>query len=377
MTEKANHPNIVRPGNAQHIGARSEQQDSFGFSAFDDAEFVKHAGFLCVVADGMGGLAMGKESSDTAVRTFLTTYEAKEPDEKIAEVMDRALHAANRAVTRRAAEAGVEGEAGTTLVAVAIHGGKLYRAAAGDSRIYLFRQGTLRQLTTDYNYGRVLDRMVAKGEISRSEADSHPSRAALTSYLGKQDLDDYDQPADPPLELLPGDKILLASDGLFGFLPTEEIIRLLAAEPQPAAEALVQATIGRQSPYQDNITVAVLGYDLPPVTPPADTQRRDSEPKSTVAARAKKKDAAPQKASGTGKWAKIVLLILGLAIAGFFGGRYFGEQGLKEAAPAAVSDKPAQGPATDKKTEQAPEKSTGKTPEKTLEKTDKAAPPAK
>ena len=122
MTEKANHPNIVRPGNAQHIGARSEQQDSFGFSAFDDAEFVKHAGFLCVVADGMGGLAMGKESSDTAVRTFLTTYEAKEPDEKIAEVMDRALHAANRAVTRRAAEAGVEGEAGTTLVAVAIHG---------------------------------------------------------------------------------------------------------------------------------------------------------------------------------------------------------------------------------------------------------------
>ena len=373
MTEKANHPNIVRPGNAQHIGARSEQQDSFGFSAFDDAEFVKHAGFLCVVADGMGGLAMGKESSDTAVRTFLTTYEAKEPDEKIAEVMDRALHAANRAVTRRAAEAGVEGEAGTTLVAVAIHGGKLYRAAAGDSRIYLFRQGTLRQLTTDYNYGRVLDRMVAKGEISRSEADSHPSRAALTSYLGKQDLDDYDQPADPPLELLPGDKILLASDGLFGFLPTEEIIRLLAAEPQPAAEALAQATIGRQSPYQDNITVAVLGYDLPPVTPPADTQRRDSEPKSTVAARAKKKDAAPQKASGTGKWAKIVLLILGLAIAGFFGGRYFGEQGLKEAAPAAVSDKPAQGPATDKKTEPAPEKSTGKTPEKT----DKAAPPAK
>ena len=199
----------------------------------------------------------------------------------------------------------------------------------------------------------------------------------MTSYLGKQDLDDYDQPADPPLELLPGDKILLASDGLFGFLPTEEIIRLLAAEPQPAAEALVQATIGRQSPYQDNITVAVLGYDLPPVTPPADTQRRDSEPKSTVAARAKKKDAAPQKASGTGKWAKIVLLILGLAIAGFFGGRYFGEQGLKEAAPAAVSDKPAQGSATDKKTEQAPEKSTGKTPEKTLEKTDKAAPPAK
>ena len=372
MTDKSTHPNIVVPGNAQHIGARSEQQDSFGFSAFDDAEFVKHGGFLCVVADGMGGLALGKESSDTAVRTFLTTYEAKEPAEPIAEVMDRALHAANRAVNRRAAAAGVEGEAGTTVVAVAIHDGKLYRAAAGDSRIYLYRQGTLRQLTVDYNYGRVLDRMLAKGEISRGEADSHPSRAALTSYLGKPDLDDYDHPTDPPLELLPGDKILLASDGLFGFLPTEEIIRLLAAEPQPAAEALIQATVGRQSPYQDNITVAVLGYDLPPATPPADTQRRDAEPKSTVAARAKK-EASPQKTAGTGKWTKIVLLVLVLAIAGFFGGRFLGEQGLKKAAPAAVTDQPAQSPATDKQTEQPPDKPAAKTPDKPA----KPAPAAK
>jgi len=369
MTDEATRPRIVIPGNAQHIGARNEQQDSFGFSAFDDSEFVSHAGFLSVVADGMGGLALGKDSSATAVRTFLATYEAKEPAEKISAVMDRGLHAANRAVNRQAAAAGVEGEAGTTLVAVVIHDGKLYRVAAGDSRIYLYRQGNLRQLTTDYNYGRILDRMVKKGEISAAEADSHPSRAALTSYLGKQELDDYDQPADPPLELMPGDKILLASDGLFGFLPEEEIVRLLAADPQPAAEALVQATIERQSPYQDNITVAVLGYELPPPKPLAETQRRHSEPKATVAAGAKK-ETSPKKSAGIGKWTKVALLVLALALAGFFGGRYFGEQGLKKEPPAAVGEQPDQGRETKGKTEKLPEKAPDKTP-------DKAATPAK
>ena len=377
MTDEATRSRIVIPGNAQHIGARNEQQDSFGFSAFDAAEFVSHAGFLSVVADGMGGLALGKDSSATAVRTFLATYEAKEPAEKIPAVLDRGLHAANRAVNRQAAAAGVEGEAGTTLVAVVIHDGKLYRVAAGDSRIYLYRQGNLRQLTTDYNYGRILDRMVEKGEIGAAEAESHPSRAALTSYLGKAELDDYDQPADPPLELMPGDKILLASDGLFGFLPEEEIARLLAADPQPAAEALVQATIERQSPYQDNITVAVLGYDLPPVKPLAETQRRHSEPKSTVAA-GPKKDAPPKKPTGIGKWAKVALLVLALALAGFFGGRYFGEQGLKKEPPAAVGEQPDPGRETKGKTEKLPEKAPEKAPEKTPDKTpDKAVTPVK
>ena len=373
MTDEATHPRIVIPGNAQHIGARNEQQDSFGFSAFDDAEFVTHAGFLSVVADGMGGLALGKDSSATAVRTFLATYEAKEPTEKISAVMDRGLHAANRAVNRQAAAAGVEGEAGTTLVAVVIHDGKLYRVAAGDSRIYLYRQGDLRQLTTDYNYGRILDRMVKKGEIGAAEADSHPSRAALTSYLGKSELDDYDQPTDPPLELMPGDKILLASDGLFGFLPEEEILRLLAADPQPAAEALVQATIERQSPYQDNITVAVLGYNLPASKPLAETQRRHSEPKATVAAKTKK-EPAPKKPSGMGKWTKIALLVLALALVGFFGGRYYGEQGLKHETPAAVGEQPVQGRETKGKTEKTPEKALEKTPDKIP---DKAVTPAK
>ena len=327
MTDVAASLQKVIPGNAQHIGARSEQQDSFGFSAFDDAGFVQHAGVLAVVADGMGGLALGKDSSAAAVQTFLAIYATKEPEEKIADVLDRALHSANRAVNRRAAQAGVEGEAGTTLVAAVIYEGKFFRISAGDSRIYHFRDGRLRQITTDYNYGRILDKMVEKGEMSAAEASSHPSRAALTSYLGKEAVDDYDHPSDLSLELVSGDKILLASDGLFGFLQEEEIVRLMEAEPQTAAEALVHETVAKQSPYQDNVTVAILGYDLPPAKPLAETQiRRDETVMKTDPKAEPSRSQKSGSPSGKGKWLKIAVILLALAAAGFLGGKYFGEQ---------------------------------------------------
>lgn len=334
MTDATETLQLIIPGNAQDIGARGEQQDSFGFSSFDDVNFIRHGGILAVVADGMGGMALGKDSSETAVKTVLSVYADKKPDEKISEVLDRCLHAANRAVNRRAAEAGVQGEAGTTLVAAVIHDGVLYRAGAGDSRIYLFRQGHLRQITTDYNFGRVLDRMAEKGEIERQEAESHPARAALTSYLGKEEVDEYDQPDEVSIELLPGDKILLASDGLFGFLPEGEIARLLELFPQQAAESLVAATLARKAPYQDNVTVAVLGYDLPPPVPLAETERRSGEPEKTVSTKHQ-----PQQAAKSHKWLKIALVFLTLAVAAFIGGRYFGEQTM-QGFPAATKAKP-------------------------------------
>jgi len=341
----------VTPGNAQHVGARSEQQDSFGFSDFDDLDFVAHAGVLAIVADGMGGLAMGRDSSATAVQTFLSSYAAKEPDEKIAAVMERSLHAANRAVNRKAAEAGVEGDAGTTLVAVAIYQGLLYRISAGDSRIYLYRDGALQQLTTDYNYGRVLDRMVERGEISLAEAASHPSRAALTSYLGKAEVDEYDLPSDPPLTLKPGDKVLLASDGLFGFLTEAEIVQQMNQDPQHAAEALVQATIDQQKPYQDNVTVAILGYQLPPPVPLADTQLRKAEPPLTVA------DKPHTKKTGS-SILKVTVLLVVLAVAAFWGGRHF----------AGMAEKADNGNSTEKSLEKQTGKPEVKPPEKPAEK---------
>ena len=69
------------PANAQHIGARHSQQDSFGFADPDDAAFIQHGGFLAIVCDGMGGMEHGDLAGRTAVRTFLEAYGRKTPQE--------------------------------------------------------------------------------------------------------------------------------------------------------------------------------------------------------------------------------------------------------------------------------------------------------
>jgi hypothetical protein len=203
--------------------------------------------------------------------------------------------------------------------------------------------------------------MVEHGEISLSEAASHPSRAALTSYLGKAEVDEYDLPSDPPLTLKPGDKVLLASDGLFGFITEAEIARHLAKDPQHAAEALVHATIDQQKPYQDNVTVAILGYELPPPIPLADTQIRKTEPALTVAEK-------PHKKKNSGMIFKVAMLLTILAVAAFWGGRYFFESTATFPAPAKVTDKPDSGKPVDKLPEQPIVKPVQKAEEKPLEK---------
>jgi len=78
-------------GNAQHIGSRSQQQDAFGFSDPAEQEFVAHAGFLGIVADGVGGLTHGSEASQSAVRAFLQAYRLKSPEESIVSALSRCL----------------------------------------------------------------------------------------------------------------------------------------------------------------------------------------------------------------------------------------------------------------------------------------------
>ncbi|MSQ47755.1 MAG: serine/threonine-protein phosphatase [Deltaproteobacteria bacterium] len=198
------------PANAQHVGARHEQQDAFGFTDIDQATFVAHGGVLAVVADGMGGLEMGGPSSRCAVHTILTTYAAKSPEVPISEVLARALQHANASVLRLADEAGYRGGVGTTVVAAVIHKGELHWVAVGDSRLYLYRQGELTQLTSDHSFAVELDRAVERGDLTQEEANRHPERRSLTSYVGIPVLHAIE--ASPtPLLLQSGDRILLCA----------------------------------------------------------------------------------------------------------------------------------------------------------------------
>lgn len=265
---------IVFPGNSQHIGARSSQQDAFGFSDKDDFAFVAHGGVLAVVADGMGGMSNGGEASHLAVRAFLHAYMAKPADETVPTAMLRALEEANQVVITLSHQVGEE-NVGTTLVAAVIHDDALHWVSVGDSRLYLWRNGQLTQLSEDHIYANDLDRDAASGNISREDAENHPERHSLTSYLGLTPLDliDHNLKSFP---LLPGDRLLLCSDGLYAALEEIEIIPLFEHEAQQTAEDLVALVLAKDRPSQDNLTIAILACESDSV--PATTLAREIMP---------------------------------------------------------------------------------------------------
>lgn len=247
---------IVHPGNCQHIGARSSQQDAFGFSDKDDLAFVAHGGVLAVVADGMGGMASGGEASHSAVRAFLHAYMAKQADIDIPQALMQALGEANRAVLALSDDVGEE-DVGTTLVAAVVHGNVLHWVSVGDSRLYLWRSGQFVQLTQDHIYANELDHDAANGNISREEAENHPERHSLTSYLGLNLLDLVDCNMEP-FPLSEGDRILLCSDGFHAALDENEMAPLAGRDAQQTAEDLISLVLAKNRPNQDNLTVALL-----------------------------------------------------------------------------------------------------------------------
>jgi len=242
------------PGNAQHIGARHSQQDSFGFSDLNDDAFLKHGGFLAIVCDGMGGMEFGDEASKLAVRAFLEAYALKTRDEAIPAALERSAREANAQVVELAKRLGMKDGVGTTLVAAALCDRSLYYISVGDSGVFLCAPGEYRMLNRPHVFANVLDAAVARGTMSREDAQSHPERESLTSYIGTEELEEIDFNTEP-YPLHDGDTVVLASDGMFKTLSPEEIRACLAGDAQRWPEILVSQTIAHKREYQDNVTV--------------------------------------------------------------------------------------------------------------------------
>jgi PPM family protein phosphatase len=265
-------PVPILPGNAQHRGDRAEQQDSFGFTDLLDPDLLARQGALAVLADGMGGHALGRAASQLAVRTFLEGYRPPTPAVPPSAVLRDLLRDANTAVRALAAREGEPDNVGSTLAAAVIYQQALHWIAVGDSRIYLYRAGRLTPLTVDHVYARELDRAVAAGRIAATAAAEHPARAALTSFLGVPELETVES-NHQPVPLHPGDRVLLCSDGLYRGLSDAELAEDLAhANPQTAAETLLGRVLARGIPHQDNVTImilAVAGVAAGAPSPPA------------------------------------------------------------------------------------------------------------
>jgi PPM family protein phosphatase len=222
-------------------------------SGNEDSYFCGRTVFA--VADGLGGHQGGEVASAAAVEPLarLDSHELTDPG-AVAEALAAAIREANEAILERAADDPSLYGMGTTITAAAVAGGRhLQLAHVGDSRAYLLREGALDQLTTDHT---VVGELVRRGRLTPEQAAIHPERSILTRAVGLDPRVPVDLP--DPLELQPGDQVLLCSDGLTEAVGDGQIAELLSATPDghAACRSLIDAANGAGGP--DNITVVLV-----------------------------------------------------------------------------------------------------------------------
>lgn len=230
----------------------------------EDAILLEPALHLYAVADGMGGHQGGQFASKICLDTMKDYLQmaakghaplvgsADSGHSSEANLLGSAVRFANRAVFEAAFAKPEWRGMGTTIVAVLVSGNRVSIAHVGDSRAYLLRNGSFRQLTEDHSW---IEEQVRAGLMTRDEALSAQGRNVLTRAIGQEESVQVDL---DELELHVGDQLLLCSDGLFGMLADKEIAALIsvAASPEAACKELVSCANGRGG--RDNISVLLL-----------------------------------------------------------------------------------------------------------------------
>ena len=206
---------------------------------------------LLVVADGMGGHAAGDVASSIAIGEIVGLDGESHGSDDALDLLAQALHSANselqQAIGRQPELQGM----GTTVTALLRTGNKIAVAHIGDSRAYLLRDGTFTQITHDHSF---VQSLVDEGRITEEEAEGHPQRSLVTRVLtGQHD----DEPDLAVREARIGDRYLLCSDGLSGFVARDTIQEVLeqAMPPGRTADRLVELAMRAGAP--DNVTCII------------------------------------------------------------------------------------------------------------------------
>lgn len=211
---------------------------------------------LFIVADGMGGHAGGDVASAIAVRHLVTIDRAYQSTDEAREELYRGILEAGSELTAAVAEHPELTGMGTTVSAMIRVGNQMVIAHIGDSRIYRLRDGTLEQLTSDHTF---VQRLVDTGRITPEEAAVHPRRSVLMRVLG--DVDVEPEIDTHIVDTAPGDRWLLCSDGLSGYVSEREIAEILVSidDPREAVDKLILASLAEGAP--DNVTVVIAHID--------------------------------------------------------------------------------------------------------------------
>lgn len=201
---------------------------------------------LWAVADGMGGHSKGDRASQAVIRHLLNFNSQADAEASVLDLRDRLLEA--NTTCRQLASGDVSG---STVAALYAHQDSCYLLWAGDSRIYRLRGENLEQLSQDHSLVQELCRL---GELTPEEAENHPSSNVITRAVGVHEQLELDI---LHTLVMPGDRFLLCSDGLFKDVSGDEVQKKLALPSvDQALRELVQQALDKGG--TDNITAIVI-----------------------------------------------------------------------------------------------------------------------
>ena len=249
-----------------HVGKkRSVNEDRYTVRAYRLEESGMPV-LLAIVADGIGGHQAGDIAAQLTIETItqgLSIYNGGDP----VPILQSAIIEAGRVVSTSAAESSDLAGMGSTAAVALIIGPRLYTVTVGDSRIYLLRQGRLRQISIDHTW---VQEAIDYDIISPEDAKDHPQAHVIRRHIGGKQLPEPD--IRMPLEdgenasraisnqgtsLKRGDRLLLCSDGLTDMVSDLEIYQALKENPvEEAAQSLQDLALERGG--LDNITLIVL-----------------------------------------------------------------------------------------------------------------------
>lgn len=230
---------------------RETNQDAFSFGSFDDGNC------WAVVCDGMGGVSGGQVASKICVekvseaikrsyRKGITVSSAKN-------LLTTAINAANSAVFKEAQENIELKGMGTTVVAVLVLDSIAVVAHVGDSRAYLIND-EINQITKDHSFVQLL---IDTGKITEEEAKVHPDRNVITRAVGIEHVVDVEIDI---VDINDNDNLLICTDGLNGYVPDADILKIIKEYGDSSTEKLVKTA--NNAGGRDNVTVVMLVEDV-------------------------------------------------------------------------------------------------------------------
>ncbi|MFC1935848.1 Stp1/IreP family PP2C-type Ser/Thr phosphatase [Chloroflexota bacterium] len=267
-------------GSLTHVGmTRSANQDAYCAILAPNAPLGTDA--LLAVADGMGGHQAGEVASTMAIRGLVRHLSSPGagnvtplPGGGHANLLREVMKQVNAEVHQAAARPETRGM-GTTLTVTLLAGASLTIGHVGDSRVYLLRNGQLRQLSKDHSW---VAEEVARGAIAPEAARTHPRRNILMRAMGTASQVEVDTLV---AEVEEGDMLLLCSDGLHSLVTDKEIAHTLDGQsPQPACQSLVDRANALGG--NDNITVIVARVGSLEKGAPSPSRRKETDKAKTV-----------------------------------------------------------------------------------------------